>query len=208
MKKIIPLIVVILLCGAMLTGCPVNAPIPTEAPQTSLDPSLTYFADIEIENYGTIKVQLDQQSAPLTVENFVLLSQSGFYNGLTFHRIIEGFMMQGGDPKANGTGNSGPTIPGEFMANGHTNALTHTRGAISMARSKLYDSASCQFFIVQKDYPSLDGLYAVFGYVIEGIEVVDAVCEAAEPLDGNGKIAPEAQPVITSITISTSPKAE
>ena len=170
----------------------------------TLDASLIYYADIEIQDYGTITVQLDQASAPITTANFVSLAESGFYDGLTFHRIIEGFMMQGGDPEGNGTGGSDKTIAGEFTDNGHDNALSHTRGAISMARSSDYDSASSQFFIVHEDSSaSLDGQYAVFGYVTEGMDVVDAICQAAEPTDGNGTIPAEEQPVITSVTIRT-----
>lgn len=169
-----------------------------------LDTALTYYADIEIEDYGTITVQLDQEAAPVTVENFITLAENGFYDGLTFHRIIEGFMMQGGDPNGNGTGGSGETIVGEFSDNGYANTLSHTRGAISMARSSEYDSASSQFFIVHEDCSdSLDGQYAVFGYVIEGMEIVDTICETAEPTDNNGSIESSAQPVITSITIWT-----
>lgn len=168
------------------------------------DASLTYYADIEIEDYGTITVLLDQEAAPVTVENFVTLAESGFYDGLTFHRIIEGFMMQGGDPNGDGTGGSDETIVGEFTDNGHDNNLSHTRGAISMARSNEYDSASSQFFIVHEDSSaSLDGQYAVFGYVTEGMEIVDEVCETAEPTDSNGSIASDEQPIITSITIRT-----
>lgn len=178
---------------------------PTDSNPASdaLDASLIYYADITIKDYGTITVQLDQASAPITVANFVKLAESGFYDGLTFHRIIKGFMMQGGDPKGNGNGGSGETIVGEFAANGHDNPLSHTRGAISMARAKSYDSASSQFFIVHRDSPHLDGQYAAFGYVTEGIEIVDAICEAAVPTDFNGSIAADAQPVITSITIRT-----
>lgn len=168
------------------------------------DASLIYYADIEIEDYGTITVLLDQEAAPVTVENFVTLAESGFYDGLTFHRIIEGFMMQGGDPNGDGTGGSDKTIVGEFTDNGHDNNLSHTRGAISMARSSEYDSASSQFFIVHEDSSaSLDGQYAVFGYVTEGMEIVDEVCETAEPTDSNGSIASDEQPIITSITIRT-----
>ncbi len=171
---------------------------------SALDTSLIYYADIEIQDYGTITVQLDQASAPITAANFVTLAESGFYDGLTFHRIIEGFMMQGGDPEGNGTGGSDETIVGEFTDNGYDNTLSHTRGAISMARSSDYDSASSQFFIVHEDSSaSLDGQYAVFGYVTEGMDVVDAVCESAEPTDHNGTITAEEQPVITSVTIRT-----
>ena len=163
-----------------------------------------YIAEIEIENYGTITVALDATSAPVTVENFVSLAESGFYNGLTFHRIIEGFMIQGGDPKGNGTGGADQKIIGEFKANGHNNNLSHVRGALSMARSSDYNSASSQFFIVHQDSLFLDGQYAVFGYVTDGIEIVDAICKDAEPTDNNGSIPRENQPVIKSITVQAS----
>ena len=166
-----------------------------------LDENVTYFADIEIADYGTITVQLDQSAAPITAANFVSLAKSGFYDGLTFHRIISGFMMQGGDPKGNGTGGSDVKIKGEFAANGHKNPISHERGVISMARSKAYDSASSQFFIMHVDYTGLDGQYAAFGRVTEGLNVVDAVCAAAKPTDNNGSIAKENQPVIVSVTI-------
>ena len=163
--------------------------------------SKTYLAKIEIQDYGTVTVQLDAKAAPVTVENFVKLAGEGFYDGLTFHRIIEGFMMQGGDPNGNGTGGSGKNIKGEFSANGVNNTLSHTRGAVSMARSQKFDSASSQFFIVQQDSTYLDGQYAVFGYVTEGMDIVDKICTEAEPVDNNGTIPADAQPVITRITI-------
>ena len=159
------------------------------------------YADIEIQDYGTITVQLDQESAPITTENFINLAESGFYDGLTFHRIMEGFMMQGGDPEGTGMGGSDQTIVGELSANGYDNDLSHTRGAISMARSNDYDSASSQFFIVHQDSTFLDGQYAVFGYVTEGIEIVDQICESAEPTDNNGTIPADQQPIITKVTI-------
>lgn len=161
----------------------------------------TYKAEIEIQDYGTITVGLDEEAAPATVENFIALAESGFYDGLTFHRIIEGFMMQGGDPNGDGSGGSGENIVGEFAYNGYTNDLSHTRGAISMARSSDYNSASSQFFIVHEDSTFLDGQYAVFGYVLDGIEIVDQVCADAEPVDSNGTILTDAQPVITTIRI-------
>ena len=169
----------------------------------ALESGVTYTAQIEVEDYGTITVELDQEAAPITCANFVELANSGFYNGLTFHRIIEGFMMQGGDPNGDGTGGSDNNIVGEFTNNGYENTLSHTRGAISMARSSDYNSASSQFFIVQEDSTNLDGDYAVFGYVTQGMDVVDAICEAAQPTDDNGTISAEDQPVITSITILT-----
>lgn len=132
-------------------------------------------AIIEINKFGTIKVELDKAVAPITVENFVKLANKGFYNGLTFHRVIKGFMIQGGCPKGNGTGGPGYCIKGEFAANGVNNPLKHTRGVVSMARAMDPDSAGSQFFIMHQDAPYLDGQYAAFGKVIEGIEVVDAI---------------------------------
>ena len=132
-------------------------------------------AIIEVNKYGTIEVELDPSVAPLTVENFVKLANKGFYNGLTFHRVIKGFMIQGGCPKGNGTGGPGYTIKGEFSANGVNNPLKHTRGVISMARAMDPNSAGSQFFIMHQDAPHLDGQYAAFGKVIKGIEVVDAI---------------------------------
>ena len=136
-------------------------------------------AIIEIAKFGTIKVELDPKSAPLTVENFVKLVNKGFYNGLTFHRIIKGFMIQGGCPKGNGTGGPGYCIKGEFLANGVPNSIKHTRGVISMARAMDYDSAGSQFFIMHRDAPHLDGQYAAFGHVVSGIEVVDAIASVS-----------------------------
>jgi len=173
----------------------------------TLDESLTYFADIKIKGYGTVTVELDQTAAPITVANFVELAQSGFYDGLTFHRIMNGYMMQGGDPEGTGFGGAEKTIVGEFKANGYNNPLSHTRGAISMARSNAYNSASSQFFIVQKDFKSWDGQYAAFGYVTEGMDVVDKVCRDAQPSDGNGTIPADKQPVMTSVKIRTEPAA-
>ena len=161
-----------------------------------------HHCEIEIENYGTITVELDASAAPITVANFLKLANEGFYDGLTFHRIMEGFMMQGGDPNGNGSGGSGETIKGEFSANGVDNPLKHTRGAISMGRtSSDMDSASSQFFIVQKTSPHLDGQYACFGYVTDGMDIVDAICEAAQPTDNNGTIPADEQPVITAIRV-------
>ena len=157
---------------------------------------------ITVKDYGTISVELDGDAAPITVANFLDLAGSGFYDGLTFHRIIDGFMMQGGDPNGDGTGGSGQNIEGEFSNNGYDNPLSHTRGTVSMARSSDYNSASSQFFIVQEDASeSLDGDYAVFGYVTEGMDIVDEICQSAQPTDGNGTIPAAQQPVITTITI-------
>ena len=124
---------------------------------------------------GSIVVQLRGDIAPITVENFKSLVDQGFYNGLTFHRIIQNFMIQGGCPKGDGTGNAGKTIKGEFSSNGVQNSLLHERGVLSMARGNSMDSASCQFFIVHQTSPHLDGDYAAFGYTVYGLDVVDAV---------------------------------
>ena len=130
---------------------------------------------IEVKGFGTIMVELDKEAAPKTVENFEKLVSEGFYDGLTFHRIIKGFMIQGGDPLGNGTGDSKVKIPGEFKSNGWDNPISHTRGVISMARAQNPNSASCQFFIVHEDSEFLDGDYAAFGHVTEGMDVVDAI---------------------------------
>ncbi len=156
---------------------------------------------ITVRDYGTITVELDADAAPITVQNFLDLAGSGFYDGLTFHRIMEGFMIQGGDPEGTGMGGSDKTIKGEFSANGVENPLSHTRGAISMARSSAMDSASSQFFIVQKDSTFLDGQYACFGYVTDGMDVVDAIAADAQPTDGNGTIPADQQPVIESVKV-------
>lgn len=162
----------------------------------------THHAEINIKDYGVIKVELNGDVAPITVANFINLANSHFYDGLTFHRIIDGFMMQGGDPLGNGTGGSENTIKGEFSQNGIENNLSHTRGAISMARSTDMDSASSQFFIVQSDSTYLDGQYACFGYVTDGMDIVDEICKNAVTTDSNGSVSAENQPVINSITIT------
>lgn len=160
-----------------------------------------HHAEINIKDYGTIKVELDADTAPITVTNFINLANDGFYDGLTFHRIISGFMIQGGDPDGNGTGGSDHTIKGEFSANGVENDIKHERGVISMARSKMPDSASSQFFIMHQDADYLDGQYAAFGHVTEGIEIVDAICEDTPVQDSNGTVAADDQPVIENIKV-------
>ena len=149
---------------------------------------------IKIKDMGDIRAELYPDIAPITVENFVKLAGSGFYNGLTFHRIIPGFMIQGGDPEGTGMGGPGYSIKGEFAANGVPNSLIHTRGVLSMARSMMPDSAGSQFFIMHEDAPHLDGQYAAFGKVIEGIEVVDKV--ASVKTDYNDK---PLEPVVIEI---------
>lgn len=160
-----------------------------------------HHVNINIKDTGTIKVELDADSAPITVTNFVNLAEAGFYDGLTFHRIIGGFMMQGGDPLGNGTGGSEQKIKGEFKNNGVDNPLSHVRGAISMARSQVKDSASSQFFIVHEDSTFLDGDYAAFGYVTEGMDIVDDICNNTTGQDGNGIVPMENRPIIESIEV-------
>ncbi len=152
---------------------------------------------IEMEKGGIIKLELDAKAAPITVANFEKLVGEGFYNGLIFHRVISGFMIQGGDPMGTGYGGSKETIKGEFAANGVNNPISHKRGVISMARSQMPDSASSQFFIMHQDGEFLDGNYAAFGHVVEGIEVVDEIAAVAtDPRD-----KPLTDVVIKSITI-------
>ena len=157
--------------------------------------------EIEMENGDVMKGELYPEVAPITVENFANLVNEGFYNGLTFHRIISGFMIQGGDPLGNGTGGSSKTIKGEFASNGVKNSISHVRGTISMARSSMPNSASSQFFIVHQDSTFLDGKYAAFGTVTSGMEVVDKICADTAVKDDNGTVAKNNQPVIEKITI-------
>lgn len=161
----------------------------------------THHAKIEVEGYGTIELELNAKNTPITVSNFADLVESGFYDGLTFHRVIKGFMIQGGDPNGNGTGGSSRMIKGEFSENGVANFIQHKRGVISMARSSANDSASSQFFIVHEDSPHLDNAYAAFGKVTEGMDVVDAIAEKTPVEDTNGTVAPENQPKIKSIVM-------
>lgn len=162
----------------------------------------THHVEIVVKDYGTIKLELDGDTAPITVQNFLDLAKSGFYDGLTFHRIMTGFMMQGGDPDGNGTGGSDKQIKGEFSANGVENNISHKRGVISMARASYsMDSASSQFFICHQDSEFLDGQYAAFGHVTEGMEVVDKICTDAKPTDKNGTIPAKEQPVMEKVTV-------
>ena len=157
---------------------------------------------IEVEDYGDIEVELDADTAPITVTNFIKLVNEGFYDGLTFHRIIDGFMIQGGDPKGNGTGGSDEKIKGEFSANGVENNISHKRGVISMARASYsMDSASSQFFIVHEDSEFLDGQYAAFGHVTSGMDVVDKICDKVEVVDNNGTTLKKDQPIIKKISV-------
>lgn len=160
-----------------------------------------HHVTIDVQDYGTISLELDADTAPISVTNFINLANEGFYDGLTFHRIISGFMIQGGDPNGNGTGGSEKTIKGEFSANGVENDISHVRGVISMARANDPDSGSSQFFIVHEDSTFLDGQYAAFGHVTDGMDVVDAICEAVPVQDNNGTVSAADQPVITAVTV-------
>lgn len=171
MKKIIAIIMAV--CALfMFTACESEGEVGT------------YNIEMSVKDFGIIKLQLNGDAAPITVENFVTLVNDGFYDGLTFHRIISGFMIQGGDPEGTGMGGSENKIKGEFAINGYDNPISHKRGVISMARQSYpYDSASSQFFICHKDCTQLDGQYAAFGHVTEGMEVVDKI--AAVQTDAN-----------------------
>ena len=160
-----------------------KAPKATETAEATKEPESKttdtkgkHHAKIKVKGYGTIEVELDGDTAPITVANFIKLVNEKFYDGLTFHRIMSGFMIQGGDPLGNGTGGSDETIKGEFSSNGVENNISHKRGVISMARSSDPDSASSQFFIMHQDSTYLDGEYAAFGKVTKGMKVVDKIC--------------------------------
>lgn len=192
MKKIFAFAAALALLLGILTAC---------GSGNSDELSGKHHVEIVIRDYATIAVELDADAAPITVANFLKLAKSGFYDGLTFHRIINGFMMQGGDPEGTGMGGSSEKIKGEFSANGVKNDLSHTRGAISMARSQAMDSASSQFFIVHQDSTFLDGQYACFGYVTDGMDVVDAICETVPVVDNNGTVQDGHQPVMETIRV-------
>lgn len=202
MKKIFKLTMVMLL-ALTLVGC--GSKNDNNSDKTSSENKNllkgNYQVEIDVKDYGIIKVELQADEAPITVTNFIKLVNEGFYDGLTFHRIIEGFMIQGGDPEGNGYGGSDETIKGEFSSNGVDNPLKHTRGAISMARSQDPDSASSQFFIMHETNSGLDGDYAVFGYVYEGMDVVDKIATSVPVEDNNGTVNPSNQPLINSIKV-------
>lgn len=217
MKKLTALFLSVAMCGTLLAGCGSSKSDEAQASDTNettaeetTDASseedtelLTglHHVTIDVKDYGTISLELDADTAPISVTNFINLAKDGFYDGLTFHRLISGFMIQGGDPKGNGTGGSDQTIKGEFSENGVENDISHVRGTISMARANDPDSASSQFFIVHEDSTFLDGQYAAFGHVTDGMDVVDAICENTPVQDNNGTVKADDQPVITSVTV-------
>ena len=219
MKRLISIILMAALLSLCLTGCGdtrENADKSTakttkkesfaekKDADTSNSQYLTgkHHAEIVIAEYGKLELELDADIAPITVTNFVNLAKKGFYNGLTFHRIMSGFMIQGGDPNGDGTGGSEETIKGEFKSNGVENTMSHKRGVISMARTQNDpDSASSQFFIVQADSDFLDGDYAAFGKVTAGMDIVDKICQSVQPLDNTGTVPADQQPKITAIKV-------
>lgn len=219
MKRLISIILMAALLSLCLTGCGdtrENADKSTakttkkesfaekKDADTSNSQYLTgkHHAEIVIAEYGKLELELDADVAPITVTNFVNLAKKGFYNGLTFHRIMSGFMIQGGDPNRDGTGGSEETIKGEFKSNGIENTMSHKRGVISMARTQNDpDSASSQFFIVQADSDFLDGDYAAFGKVTAGMDIVDKICQSVQPIDNNGTVPADQQPKITAIKV-------
>ena len=178
-------------------------PIMTDGEQPKETEHELHHVQIVIRDYGTVSLELDATAAPITVQNFLDLASSGFYDGLTFHRIMDGFMIQGGDPLGNGTGGSGTNITGEFQLNGWNNPISHKAGVISMARANPYDSASSQFFICVADSEFLDGQYAAFGWVAdeESLAIVQQIAKDARPVDNNGTIPAAQQPVIESVTV-------
>lgn len=229
MKKTVILLLCAFLFSAALTGCSSDTadnndtkasdteargnaddsdPAKTGEDMSSGDPDANvdlqnglHHVEIDINDYGTIALELDADTAPISVTNFMALAEDGFYDGLTFHRIIDGFMIQGGDPLGNGTGGSDTDIKGEFAKNGIDNSISHKRGVISMARSGDPDSASSQFFIVHEDSTFLDGEYAAFGHVTEGMDIVDQICKDTPVQDDNGTVDPDDQPVINTVKV-------
>ena len=206
LRRIFPIILLTAMSAVIFTGCTGSKDESINNRETTAGDTTQYLSgkvniEIQVASYGTIEATLDADVAPITVTNFVNLAKSGFYDGLTFHRIISGFMIQGGDPKHNGTGGADTKIKGEFAKNGVENTISHKRGTISMARSSSYDSASSQFFIMHEDRTNLDGQYAAFGTVTSGMDVVDAICNSVKPVDDNGTVPYEKQPVITTIKV-------
>jgi peptidyl-prolyl cis-trans isomerase B (cyclophilin B) len=219
MKKVLALIAIMSLSLALLVACGGSdsqdnysdagdtpeviseaLEFPTEEPADLWEGDMTKVK-IEFADIGDVVVELNREAAPATVDNFVKLVEDGFYDGLGFHRIIENFMIQGGDPTGTGMGGADENIVGEFTANGHMNPISHLRGVISMARSQAYDSASSQFFIVHQDSTFLDGEYAAFGRVVEGMDVVDQIAENTPAEPGSGSVDPENHPKISRISI-------
>ncbi len=204
LKLISLMMLTVLLVAVLFSSCgnglETDTATETETETEVVEYIPTHYATIEIRDYGTIKLELYGNLAPITVENFVNLAKEGLYEGLTFHRIITGFMIQGGGFDVSGNEMDVPSITGEFASNGIKNPIKHVRGVISMARADAKDSASSQFFIMHEAAPHLDGDYAAFGKVISGIEVVDEICKNV-PQGNNGAVSVSNRPVIDSVTI-------
>lgn len=206
MKRIIALIILVATLATCLVGCGDSNPLKGYVEDTSTEAKDYYYVAMAVKKHGIIIVKLDAVNAPITTANFVKLVREGFYDGLTFHRVMENFMIQGGDPNADGTGGSKDKIIGEFLNNGVYNPIKHERGTISMARSNNMDSASSQFFICNSSSYSvsaLDGNYAAFGHVVEGMDVVDSITSAtARYGNSNGAISnKDKQAVITQMMV-------
>ena len=196
-KKILALVLAFCLICVCFAGCGESK----ENTSTG-EYKATHTAKITVKGHGDIELELYGEIAPITVNNFVKLATKGFYDGLTFHRVINDFMIQGGDPYGNGTGGSDEDIKGEFTANGVENPISHTRGVISMARNSFsMDSASSQFFIMHADGTYLDGQYAAFGCVTKGMDTVDSIAENTTVIDGNGTVPANFQPIIEKVTV-------
>ncbi len=191
MKRTAVLLLAVLMLLAVLSGCGGSSK------------SWTGKHDVEIviKDYGTVTLEVDADSAPVTASNFLNLAKKGFYNNLTVYRAIDGFAIYCGDPNKNGTGTSGETITGEFTSNGYNNPLTFERSAVGMARGVNKNSASCQFFILQNDAHYLDGEFAIFGKVTEGMEIVDRISSTAQVTGSDGHITEANQPVISSVKV-------
>ena len=192
MKRILAIVLAAVLLCTALAGCGGSSKTWTGK----------HDVEITVANYGTITVEVNADAAPGTASNFLNLCKKGFYNKLTFYRAISGFAVYGGDPNKNGTGtNGGNTVRGEFTSNGFNNTLSNTRGAIGMARDVNKDSASCRFYILQSDQTFLDGDFAVFGYVVTGMDVIDQIASSVPVIGSDGYIAESNQPVITSVKV-------
>ena len=183
---------VLMLCSVCFTGC-----------GNSKEWNGKHNVEMVIKNYGTITLQINADVAPQTASNFLNLAKRGFYNGTTIYRAIDGFAIYGGDPQGNGTGTSGTELYGEFTSNGFNNTLSNSSGAIGMARGTNKNSASCQFYILENDATWLDGDFAVFGYVVDGMDVVRQIASGAAVTGTDGYIAKSNQPVISSVKVVT-----
>ncbi len=184
--------VILLFCSLCLTGC-----------GSSKDWTGKHNVEVVIKNYGTITLQINADVAPQTASNFLNLAKKGFYNGLTIYRAIDGFAIYGGDPNGNGTGTAGSELYGEFTSNGFNNSLSNSAGAIGMARGINKNSASCQFYILTDDATWLDGDFAVFGYVVDGMDIVRQIASGVSVTGSDGYIAASNQPVISSMKVTT-----